>query len=78
MAVQTAMIPLEEAARRLQTTPLNILMHIKRGLLQGVEKDDLWEVDEASLAALQEKTDGKAAEVCASGCSKKHGCSSCG
>ena len=78
MDIQTEKVPLEEAARRLQTTPLNILMHIKRGLLRGEEKDDLWEIDAASLAALQEKTGGgKAADVCASGCSKRHNCSSC-
>lgn len=73
------LIPIEEAARRLQTTPLNILMHLKRGLLKGIEEDDLWRIDAQSLAELQSKTGGgKAADVCASGCSKKHGCSSCG
>jgi len=73
------MIPIEEAARRLQTTPLNILMHLKRGLLKGVEEDDHWQIDAQSLAELQDKTGGgKATDVCASGCNKKHGCSSCG
>ncbi len=73
------MIPIDEAARRLQTTPLNVLMHLKRGLLQGVEEDDLWRIDAQSLAELQARTGGgKAADVCASGCRKKNGCSSCG
>jgi len=72
-------ISLDEAARRLHTTPLNILMHLKRGLLTGVEEEDLWMVDVASLSALQARTGGeKAPDVCASGCGKKHaGCSSC-
>jgi len=72
-------IPLEEAAQQLHTTPLNVLMHLKRGLLTGIEDEDHWMVDVASLAALQDKTGGgKAANVCASGCGKKHaGCSSC-
>jgi len=78
MNTQPEMISLDEAARRLQTTPLNVLMHLKRGLLAGVEENDLWQIDADSLAALLEKTGGgKAANVCASGCSKKHGCSSC-
>ncbi len=78
MKTQTDMVSLEDAAKRLQTTPLNVLMHLKRGLLAGVEEDGLWQIDVTSLAALLEKTGGgKAANVCASGCSKKHGCSSC-
>ena len=79
MNPETEWIPLQEAARRLQTTPLNVLMHLKRGLLKGVENEDLWLVDAVSLVELQARTGGgKAADVCASGCSKKHGCSSCG
>lgn len=81
MGTQGKMITLEEAASRLQTTPLNVLMHLKRGLLQGVELEEGgWEVDAESLAALQTQTGGVKAEgVCASGCSRKHSCgSSCG
>lgn len=68
-------ISLEEAAKRMQSTPLNVLMHVKRGLLTGKEKDGSWQIDatalEAFLAEKAEKT-----QVCASACS--HKCPSCG
>jgi len=80
MGKTAEMIPVEEAARRLQTTQLNVLMHLKRGLLQGVEEDGAWQIDAQSLVELQAKTGGTKAEgVCSSGCSRKHSCgSSCG
>ncbi len=75
---ETAMLPLEEAAAQLATTPLNVLMHIKRGVLAGVETTDGWEIMAASLAALlQQRAEGAAPVVCASGCSKAGGCGSC-
>lgn len=75
MSEQTQMLPIAEAAQRLQTTPLNVLMHIKRGLLKGVEENGAWLVDGAGLDALQARTGGgKAADVCASQCAKKHAC----
>lgn len=77
MATTGSKIPLPEAAKQMKTTPLNVLMHIKRGLLKAVEIDGEWQVETESLAALLEKTGGsKAQDVCASGCSKKHNCSS--
>ena len=73
------MMPISEAAKSLQTTPLNILMHIKKGLLKGVENDGAWYVEKISLELLLEQTGGvKAADVCASGCAKKHACGGCG
>lgn len=73
-------IPLTEAALQLQTTPLNLLMHIKRGLIDANEIDAVWMVDAESLQTFAKKHDGqKSAEVCSSGCSKAHGCgSNCG
>lgn len=71
-------LPLAEAATKMRTTPLNVLMHIKRGLLQGVEEDGNWLVETASLAALLARTGGgKADGVCAGGCAKRHGCGGC-
>ena len=68
-------LTISEAAKILQTTPLNVLMHIKRGLLLGTEEDDGWMIDKISLDALLAKTGGvKADEVCSSGCAKKHAC----
>jgi hypothetical protein len=71
--------PIAEAAQLLGTTPLNVLMHIKRGLLVGVELDSSWLVKPESLATLlRKRSEGKVSAVCRSGCSKAHGCKSCG
>jgi hypothetical protein len=71
--------PVAEVAQRLGTTPLNVLMHIKRGLLTGREQEGGWLVDPESLAALLRKRDvGELPALCRSGCSKNHGCQSCG
>jgi hypothetical protein len=72
-------VPLAQAAAVLTSTPLNVLMHIKRGLLVGKEFADGWRVEAQSLAALtRQRRETGAATVCASGCSKAHGCKSCG
>ena len=68
-------LPISIVAEKMNTTPLNVLMHIKRNLLQGVEEDGVWMIDCQSLDVLLAKTGGsKAGDVCASGCSKKHSC----
>lgn len=65
-------MPLDEAAELLGTTPLNVLMHVKRGLLAGVEQENGWLVDPMSLARLLEQRQaGAVPTVCASGCAKK-------
>ena len=66
----------EEAAKVLGTTPLNLLMHLKRGLLTGREIDGSWFVTRASLDRLVRE--GKAQVVkakCPSAC--KEGSSGC-
>ena len=69
------MMPLSDAAKVMQTTPLNVLMHIKRGLLKGVEEKGQWFVNPESLEALLARTGGsKADNVCSSGCDKKNAC----
>jgi hypothetical protein len=75
----TGWTPVAEVAQRLGTTPLNVLMHIKRGLLVGIEQEGGWLVDPESLAALLGKrAAGELPAVCQSGCSKKAGgCGSC-
>jgi hypothetical protein len=71
--------PVADVAQQLGTTPLNVLMHIKRGLLAGVEQEGGWLVDPESLTTLiQQRVAGELPAVCQSGCSKKHGCQSCG
>ena len=71
-------VPISAAAQELHSTELNVLMHIKRGFLQGKECDGAWWIDRASLDALLVKTGGcKADNVFASGCAKKGACGSC-
>ncbi len=69
------MLPIVEAATLLETTPLNVLMHVKRGLLKGVEEAGGWLIERASLDALLASSGGKSDQVCASGCAAKHACS---
>ncbi len=69
-------ISILEAADKMETTPLNVLMHIKRGLLQGVEIDGNWWVENKSLALwLAESSERKSQDVCASGCAGRSACS---
>lgn len=71
-------LPLAAAAEALSSTPLNVLMHIKRGLLAGVERENDWWVDPASLATLiASRHKGDAPTVCTSGCAKKAGGCGC-
>lgn len=71
--------PVAEVAQIMETTALNVLMHIKRGLLVGREREGGWLVDPESLAALlRKRAAGELPAVCQSGCSKNHGCQSCG
>lgn len=75
MNEQEEMLPINKAAEIMKTTPLNVLMHIKRGLLRGIEEGGAWMVGVYSLEALLAETGGrKAKDLCASGCTKKHAC----
>ena len=64
---------LADAARELQTTPLRILMLIKRKVMKGVQVDGEWYVDTTTFGCFQshDTADGKSVG-CSSGCS---GCS---
>ncbi len=76
MKEQGERLSIAVAAEKMKTTPLHVLMHIKRGLLTGIEEDGGWLIDGESLDALLAKTGGsKAGDVCANGCAKKHACS---
>ncbi len=75
MKEQMTGLPILFVAEKMNTTPLNVLMHIKRGMLQGIENDGTWVIDRQSLETLMAKTGGSKAEnVCAGGCAKKHAC----
>lgn len=75
MKEQMDRLPISIVAEKIKTTPLNVLMHIKRGMLAGVEDDGIWMIDCQSLEALMAKTGGnKAEDICVSGCAKEHAC----
>lgn len=72
-------IPVEEAARVLATTPLSVLMRLRRKVLEGREVEGRWFVVRESLERLQaEGSDADAEPLCRSHCTAKGGCSSCG
>ena len=75
--MEAGKIDLDEAAIRLESTPLNVLMHIKRKLLRGEEIDGRWFVEVTSLENfLTERGNSPKENVCQSSCS--HKCPSCG
>jgi len=69
------LIPAAAVAQQLNTTPLNVLMHIKRGILKGQECDGAWFVLSDSLERYQAESDGIGRPVCAAkSCSCKTSC----
>ena len=80
MTCQSELVSVEEAIQLLETTRLNLMMLIKRGLLKGQEMDGVWFVERASLLAAQ--ADGKVDQsqvLAAHPCAKAGQCGgSCG
>ena len=67
-----------EVAEALGTTPVNVLLFIKRGLLEGLESEDGWVVAPESFAAFRASEAGKIGRAtCRSACSRAGGCGSC-
>lgn len=68
-------LTLQEVTTTLETTPLNVLMHIKRGLLVGTEEADGWRIPAASLESFISRTGGQKARLIGGhGCGKAGGC----
>ena len=44
MKVNGGLLPLSKAAQLLKTTEINVLMHVRKGLLEQVEKDGIWAI----------------------------------
>ena len=80
MTGKSEKLAVTEAAASMETTPLNIMMHIKRGLLSGEEIEGTWYVSAASLASyLSDPNRGQHGSVCKSKSHCGQGCSSsCG
>ncbi len=70
-------IPLDVAASRAHSTTLNLLMHIKRGLLPAAEVQGQWLISEADLDAfITDNRKADPAELCVHNhCAKT--CGSC-
>lgn len=65
MEKKIELISADDAAAQLNTTPLNILMHIKRGLLKGQECEGTWFVLSDSLERFVADNGGsKSKQVC--------------
>jgi len=77
MMKKIELVSAEKAAEQLNTTPLNILMHVKRGLLKGQECEGTWFVMSDSLERFAAENGGdKSNQVCKG---KKCSCAtSCG
>ncbi len=71
-------LSLDAAASALGVTPLNVLMHVKRKMVEGQEVDGQWVISRKSLAAFLLSRSKEDPPLCVSQCSKKGGCSSCG
>lgn len=72
------LIPVEEVAKELGTTALNVMMHIKRELLEGREIDGSWYVTGESLENYRRDGEPRpGSTLCSRSCSSKSGCSSC-
>ena len=80
MKCQDDLVTLGEAVQLLETTRLNLMMQIKRGLLKGQEIDGVWFVERESLQkALQDGKVDQSTVLAAHPCAKAGQCGgSCG
>ncbi|PLX97501.1 MAG: hypothetical protein C0622_12840 [Desulfuromonas sp.] len=76
MCEQNTECLIANAAELMNTTELNVLMHIKRGLLEGEERDGVWYVSKPSLESLLARERKANGAVCASVRHCGKGCSS--
>jgi hypothetical protein len=77
MMTMSKQIPLDVAARKTHSTTLNLLMHIKRGLLPATEEQGQWFINEKDLETfIAESRKAEPGELgIHSGCGK--GCGGC-
>ena len=71
-------LPISRAAEHLNTTELNILMHIKRGNLAGLEKEGQWYLSQKSFDNFLAQGRQPASNPISSAQHCGHGCGSCG
>lgn len=80
MTSQVEKLTVAEVATTMKTTPMSVMMHIKRGLLVGEEIEGAWYVPANSLASYLSEAGGAAhGSICNSKSHCGQGCSSsCG
>ena len=75
------LVSLEEAAQQLGTTPVNVLLHVKRGSLAGREVQGTWRIEAASLQQLQHTLEAaqatSGAAECRPACHHGKACGGC-
>ncbi len=71
-------LTLAEAAKALGATPLNVLMHVKRKMIEAQEVEGQWIISRKSLETFLSTRSEEDQPLCESHCSKKGGCGSCG
>lgn len=74
MTAEVYEYPISTAAKALQTTELNILMHIKRGKLSGIEKNGQWYLSRQSFDDFLACGNHAAADVISATHHCGHGC----
>lgn len=76
--ITTGDMTVAEVAKGLGSTHVNVLLLIKRGLLEAREVDGEWFIDKDDFANFLESEAGRAGRApCRSACSKAGGCDSC-
>jgi hypothetical protein len=71
------LLDVDEVAIKLGTTPLNVLLYIKRGQLNGEEIEGKWYVESESLKALMSSADVVGSAPCKPACRHGGGCGGC-
>ena len=77
MTEKITLLPLDQVAEQMETTELNVLMHIKRNKIKAEEHDGKWFVHPVSLNDFLTSSDRSEAVVtCKTHCCNS-GCGSC-
>jgi hypothetical protein len=74
---EKSLLSVDAVAQKLGTTPLNVLLYIKRGQLKGEEIEGKWYVEPESLAALMSAKNGIGSAPCTPACGHGGGCGGC-
>ncbi|WP_225071908.1 hypothetical protein [Desulfuromonas sp. CSMB_57] len=78
---EAELVLLEDAARQLGTTPVNVLLHVKRGRLAGREDQGIWRIESASLQQLRQTLEAaqapSGAAECRPACHHGKACGGC-